>query len=163
MICAQSFSSVQFFVAARTVALQASLSMGFSGKNTGVGCHFLLQGNFPNPGIKPASPWSPALAGRFFFFFLTIEPPGKPLNNITAAKIQRYNLASDLKCYLFVKIPIYYKPSRGRKEKQIQFSSVQFSCSVVSDSLQPCGLQQARPPCPSPTPRVYSNSCPLSQ
>ena len=99
----------------------------------------------------------------FFFFFLTIEPPGKPLNNITAAKIQRYNLASDLKCYLFVKIPIYYKPSRGRKEKQIQFSSVQFSCSVVSDSLQPCGLQQARPPCPSPTPRVYSNSCPLSQ
>ena len=43
------------------------------------------------------------------------------------------------------------------------FSSVQFSCSVMSDSLQPHGLQHARPPCPSPTPRVYSNSCPLSQ
>ena len=43
------------------------------------------------------------------------------------------------------------------------FSSVQFSRSVVSDSLQPCGLQQARPPCPSPTPGVYSNSCPLSR
>ena len=43
------------------------------------------------------------------------------------------------------------------------FSSVQFSCSVVSDSLQPHGLQHARPPCPSPTPRVDSNSCPLSQ
>ena len=42
-------------------------------------------------------------------------------------------------------------------------SSVQFSRSVVSDSLQPHGLQHARPPCPSPTPRVYSNSCPLSQ
>ena len=41
-------------------------------------------------------------------------------------------------------------------------SSVQFSCSVVSDSLRPHGLQHARPPCPSPTPRVYSNSCPLS-
>ena len=41
--------------------------------------------------------------------------------------------------------------------------SVQFSCSVVSDSLQPHGLQHTRPPCPSPTPRVYSNSCPLSQ
>ena len=40
--------------------------------------------------------------------------------------------------------------------------SVQFSCSVVSDSLQPRGLQHARPPCPSPTPGVYSNSCPLS-
>ena len=42
-------------------------------------------------------------------------------------------------------------------------SSVQFSHSVVSDSLQPHGLQHARPPCPSPTPRVYSNSCPLSR
>ena len=41
--------------------------------------------------------------------------------------------------------------------------SVQFSCSVVSDSLRSHELQQARPPCPSPTPGVYSNSCPLSQ
>ena len=41
--------------------------------------------------------------------------------------------------------------------------SVQFSCSVMSDSLQPHGLQHVRPPCPSPTPRAYSNSCPLSQ
>ena len=44
-----------------------------------------------------------------------------------------------------------------------QFSSAQFSRSVVSDSLQPHGLQHARPPCPSPTPGVYSNSCPLSR
>ena len=43
------------------------------------------------------------------------------------------------------------------------FSSVQFSCSVVSHSLWPHGLQQTRPPCPSPTPGVYSSSCPLSQ
>ena len=41
-------------------------------------------------------------------------------------------------------------------------SSVQFSHSVVSDSLRPHGLQHARPPCPSPTPGVYTNSCPLS-
>ena len=40
--------------------------------------------------------------------------------------------------------------------------AVQFSCSVVSYSLRPHGLQHARPPCPSPTPRVYSNSFPLS-
>ena len=39
---------------------------------------------------------------------------------------------------------------------------VQFSRSVVSDSLWPQGLQQAKTPCPSPTPRVYSDSCPLS-
>ena len=42
------------------------------------------------------------------------------------------------------------------------FSSVQFSCSVVSDSLRPHGPQHPRPPCPSPTPRGYSNSCPSS-
>ena len=41
-----------------------------------------------------------------------------------------------------------------------QFSSV--SQSIMSDSLQPHGLQNARPPCPSLTPGVYSNSCPLS-
>ena len=39
---------------------------------------------------------------------------------------------------------------------------VQFSHSVMSDSLRTHGLQHARPPCPSPTPRVYPNSCPLS-
>ena len=42
-------------------------------------------------------------------------------------------------------------------------SSVQFSCSVMSSSLRPHGLQHARLPCPSPAPRVYSNSCPLSR
>ena len=40
--------------------------------------------------------------------------------------------------------------------------SVQFSCSVMSNSLRPYGLQHARPPCPSPTPGAYSNSHPLS-
>ena len=43
------------------------------------------------------------------------------------------------------------------------FSSVQFSRSDMSDCLQPHGLQQARLPCPSPTPEVCSNSCPSSR
>ena len=43
--------------------------------------------------------------------------------------------------------------------KRAQFSSVQFSRSVMSDSLRPHESQHARPPCPSPTPRVHSNSC----
>ena len=42
------------------------------------------------------------------------------------------------------------------------FSSVQFSCSVMSDSLWPHGLQHARLPCPSPAPGACSNSCPLN-
>ena len=41
--------------------------------------------------------------------------------------------------------------------------SVQFSCSVVSNSLQPHKSQHARPPCPSPIPGVHPNPCPLSQ
>ena len=51
------------------------------GKNTGVGCHFLLQGNLPDPGIETESPTFLALpsnASRFFFFFFTTDPPGKP-------------------------------------------------------------------------------------
>ena len=46
---------------------------------------------------------------------------------------------------------------------QLQFSSVQFSHSVVSNSLWPNESQHARPPCPSPTPGVHSDSCPSSQ
>ena len=46
---------------------------------------------------------------------------------------------------------------------QTSLSSVQFSRSVVSDSLQPHGLQHARPPCPSPTHGACSDSCPSSQ
>ena len=41
--------------------------------------------------------------------------------------------------------------------------NVQFRCSVVSDSLRPHESQHARPPCPPPTPGVYSNSCPSSR
>ena len=50
-----------------------------------------------------------------------------------------------------------------RKLDISQFSSVQFSCSVVSDSLWPHGMQHARAPCPSPTSWIYSNSWPLNQ
>ena len=52
------------------------------------------------------------------------------------------------------------KPSNPRTI--INFT-LQFSRSVVSDSLWPHELQHARPPCPSPTPRVHSNPCPSSQ
>ena len=70
-VCAQPFSCVQFFATPWTVAHQAPLSVEFSSKNTGVSCHFLLQGNLPDPGIGPASLASPALADRIFI----TEPP----------------------------------------------------------------------------------------
>ena len=56
---------------------------------------------------------------------------------------------------------------RGRGQRKcfasLAASSIQFTCSVWSDSLWPHGVQHAKPPCPSPTPGVFSNSWPLSQ
>ena len=72
-------------------------------------------------------------------------------------------------------IPLWHKTilnwkqlgsSKPRKSSRFSAGSVQFICSVhsvLSDSLRPHGLQHARPPCPSPTPWVYSNPCPLSR
>ena len=60
-------------------------------------------------------------------------------------------------------LPLKYNPMWQPHTTLISLNSVQFSHSVVSDSLRPHELQHARPPWPAPTPRVYSNSCPLSQ
>ena len=49
------------------------------------------------------------------------------------------------------------------RQQVLAFSSVQFSCSVMSNSLWSHELQHPRPPCPSPSPRVHSNSRPSSQ
>jgi len=56
-----------------TVFNSWALAPGFFNKNTGKGCHSLLQGNLPDPEIEPESPVSPVLARGFF----TTEPPGK--------------------------------------------------------------------------------------
>ena len=58
-------------------------------------------------------------------------------------------------------LAVQIRVEKGALKKR--FTSVQFSLSVMSDSLRPHGLQHARLPCPSPTPRAYSNPCPLSQ
>ena len=60
--------------------------------------------------------------------------------------------SSFFKCVLY---DVYMKIS-------FELDSVQFNRSFVSNSLRPYELQHATPPCPSPTPRVYSNSCPSS-
>ena len=65
-------------------------------------------------------------------------------------------------CLLMTKI----FPGIGDSKLLVYWSldfSVQFSCSVVSNSLRPHKLQQVRPPCPSPTPGVHPNPCPLSR
>ena len=94
----------------------------------------------------------------------------------TSQTVQWFRLhASKAECrfdlWLGAKIPHAMQGSKKKKndsgkylkELKAPFNSVQFSCSVVSSSLPSHALQHARLPCPSPTPGVYSNSCPLSQ
>ena len=64
--------------------------------------------------------------------------------------------------YVEPKICMFYMWKLHNAKNNIQFSSIQFSHLVVSDSLRPHESQHARPPCPSPTPGVHSNSCPSS-
>ena len=73
---------VQLFVTLWTVACQVPLSMGFSGKNTGVDRHALLQGSFLTPGIEPASLTSPTLTGRFFATSATWEAQAYSYNGV---------------------------------------------------------------------------------
>ena len=68
-------------------------------------------------------------------------------------KVIGYKGNTKFRCFLYTIIR-YKNPHNA--------ISVQFSRSVVSDSLQPHELQHARPPCPSPTPGVHPNPCPLS-
>ena len=77
------FSCVQFFATSWTVARQAPLSMGFSKQEYWSELPCPPPGNLQNPGIKPSSLVSPALAGGFF----PTVPPGKPLNS---ASFHRY-------------------------------------------------------------------------
>ena len=65
--------------------------------------------------------------------------------------------------YSSLYLPVQRTATSKFRLTSFSLQSVQFSRSVVSDSLQHHGLHHARLPCPSPTPRVYSNSCPLSQ
>ena len=72
------------------------------------------------------------------------------------------NDALSTKVFLKVLRVLYQDPWTKTKYIYIYiYISVQFSCSSVSDSLQPHGLQHAKLPCPSPTPGAYSTSCPL--
>ena len=108
---------------------------------------------------------------RFFSFSLVLRLPG----NIFICSFSKFLLNKWYKCkwqsceqnklmlFLFC-FSIYCYLLRPLWALSIlRFSSVQFSCSVVSNSLWPHELQHARPPCPSPTPGVHSDSHPLSQ
>ena len=83
----KSLSGVWLFATLWTVALQSPLSMGFSRQEYWSGLPFPPPGYLPNPGVKPVSPVSPALAGRFF----TTEPPGKPNSRLACLYLVVYH------------------------------------------------------------------------
>ena len=95
------------------------------------------------------------LAGFYLCWNLSILK-----SNITAEIPLLFKVIYFLMVYLHSEICILFHKMLWL---HLPLSSVQFSHSVVSDYLRPHGLQHARPPCPSPTPGVYSNSCPLSR
>ena len=85
---AQALSGVSLLVTPWTWSPPGSSVHGtFPGKNTGVGHHFLVQGDLSHPGIEPVSP---ALAGGF----LTTDPLGKPTDNIHGPKQSRDSRAA---------------------------------------------------------------------
>ena len=77
VVVVESLSHVQLFETPWTVACRTLLSVGFSKARILEWLSFPSPGDHLDPGFRPASPLSPALAGRFF----TVEPPGKPVPN----------------------------------------------------------------------------------
>ena len=136
----KSLSCVRLFVTLWTIAYQAHSSMGFSRQEYWSRLSFPSLGDLPYPGIKQGCPTLQADA-------LPSESPGK---SCFILEVLNYGFLTGWYVYIIVRYITNY----------LFFS--QFSCLVMSNSLQPHGPQHAMPPCPSSTPRVYSNSDSLS-
>ena len=141
---------------------------------TGVNRLSLLQGIFPTQGSNSSLPH-----GRRILYQLSITLPTKIhlVKDMFFSSSHVWMWELDHKeswaqknwCFWTVVLektlerPLDYKEIKPVTPKGNQFSSVQFNPSVMSNSLWPHELQHTRPPCPSPIPGIYSNSCPLSR
>ena len=94
--------------------------------------------------MEECSSWAPS-------FYSLVKVESVLDSDFTCASLPRESQCNVYNCCV-----------KSKQDSLNDLNSVQFSCSVVSDSLWPQESQHVRPPCPSPTPRVYSNSCPLS-
>ena len=123
----------------------------FPGKNTGVLCHFLLQWIFLIQGLNIwllhllhwQTDYLPLSHQGSHVPFFHKDPNVGAFDRLATVLS---SASSELKCLVFGPL--------------CSWTTVQFSHSVVSNSLRPHGLQHARLPCPSATPGAYTNSCP---
>ena len=172
-----SCSVVSDSVTAWTVAHHAPLTMEFSSYWSGLPCP--PPGDLPNPGIGPRSPALQADS-------LLSQPPGKASISLVSLLLKccstwwksngtkkyespfRPRLRKEIDCHqqflcIFCKsFNCWHICTHIYIMRVTEISSVQFNRSVLSSSLRPHEPQHGRPPCPSPTPRVHPNPCPLS-
>ena len=169
-VCAQSSIHVQLFATLWTVARQAPLSMEFSSWSA---LPFPSAGDLPDPGIKPESLESPELEDRFFTYCTTWE--SQALSEQEAKKVLSQDSALGVVyrtgwTHARAGLARGCEPAQGRSQGRCCGNMPcglrrvkEEDRGVVQSHSQPHGLQHASLPCPSPSPRVCSNSCPLSQ
>ena len=130
---------VQLFAASWTIACQALLSVEFSGQECWSGLPFHSPGHIPNPGIKPKSLASPALAGKFF----TTEPLGKPNTMHNLFNLGYLSMRSDclsvMKCAHSKGNP-HQTPGRQRENHLPSMLLLQRNIDIVVSPLLPQGL-----------------------
>ena len=150
-MCVCVLNHVQLFATPWTVPTRLLCPWNFSSKNTGVGCHFLLQGIF----LTQRSNLCLLHLLHRQANSLPLELPGlacpKPVGVSTPPYLCLY-------CYFCVAQPPPLCPPECLLILQVQFSH-----SVMSNSLRPHESQHVRHPCPSPTPGVHSDSRPSCQ
>ena len=112
-------SRVQFFGIPWAVAHQTSLSTQSLGKDTGMGCPFLLQGDLPDPGIEPTSLVPPVLTGRFFYWCTTWEVLHKLLS---AGEYSEY-------CFYQLWWNIYKRRTSDKRKRQERFPHKNWLCA----------------------------------
>ena len=145
---AKWLSCDRLFATAYTAAQQAPLCMGFCRQEYWSGLPFPLPGDLPNPVIKPAS----------LNVYLHWQAAYLPV-----AHVHEYIHTVPKACKYYVSISYSSRCSWGPAQCTQTFGVLQFSCSVVFNSVWPHELQHPRPSCPSPTPGVYPNSCSSSR
>ena len=127
------------------------------GKNTGVGCHFLLQ-CMKVKSESEFSQWCLTLSDP-----MDCSLPGSSIHGIFQARVLEWVAIAFSSTRLLVIIIIHSEKQSFKMLWGSSQFSVQFSSSVMPDSLWPYGLQHSRLPCPSPTLGACSNSCPSNQ